>query len=87
MFASSCTCHASNEIDYGKINVKTNSCIYNYTHQNNLNDIEILRNISIPQVSSLLTLKRFHTLSQYFIVEIGRVLLTAFTSRDQRIDK
>ena len=49
--------YVSNEIDYGKKNVEINSGI----HQNNITDMEILRNIDVPLVFSLLTLKRFQT--------------------------
>ena len=41
-----------NLVDYGKINVETN-----------LIDMETLRNMDVPLVSSLLTLKRLHTFS------------------------
>ena len=44
------------------------SCI----HQNNLTDMETLRNIDIHLVSLLLTLKWFHSFSKYFIVEFGK---------------
>ena len=40
-------------------------------HQSNLTDIWTLRNVDVTLVSSLLTLKRFHTLSQHFTVELG----------------
>ena len=40
-------------------------------HQSNLTDIGTLRNVNIALVSSLLTLKRFHTFSQHFTVEFG----------------
>ena len=60
---------------------------YSCIHQNNLIDMEALRNIDIPLVSSLLPLKRFHIFSQYFLAEFEEVLLTAFTSRDQSTDK
>ena len=55
----------------------TNTCI----RQNDLNKIKILRNIDIPLVSSLLTLTKFHTFSQYFIVEFGEVLPAASTDK------
>ena len=55
--------------------------------QVHLIDMETLRNIDIPLVSSLLTLKRFHTFSQYFIVEFGKVFFAVYTSRDQNTDK
>ena len=69
---------ASNEIDYGKINIKTNSRTTVPTRT---------KNIDVSLVSSLLTLKRFHTFSQYFIAEFGEVLSAAFNSRDQSTDK
>ena len=43
---------------------------------------ETLRNIDVPLVSLLLTLKRFHNFSQYFIFELEEVFLAVFTSRD-----
>ena len=49
--------------------------------------METSRNIDVPVVSSLLTLKRFYTFSQYFIVEFGGVLPAAFTCRDQNRGK
>ena len=49
--------YVSNEIDYGKKNVEINSGI----HQINITDMEILRNIDVPLVFSLLTLKIFQT--------------------------
>ena len=48
--------------------------------------METLRNIDVPLVSSLLTLKRFPSFSYYFIVEFGEVFPAAFTSRDQSTD-
>ena len=39
-------------------------------HKSHLTDIATLRNLNFALVSSLLTLKRFHTFSQHFTVEI-----------------
>ena len=39
-------------------------------HKSHLTDIATLRNLNVALVSSLLTLKRFHTFSQHFTVEI-----------------
>ena len=44
---------------------------YQKRHQDDLIDIGTLRNIDITLMSLLLTLKRFHTFSQYFIVAFG----------------
>ena len=41
------------------------------THQNDLTDIGILRNVDFAVMFSLVTLKRFHTFSQDFTVEFG----------------
>ena len=38
-----------------------NKFTYNCIHLNDLNDLETLRNMNVPLVYSLLTLKRFHT--------------------------
>ena len=47
--------------------------------------MKTLRNIYIALVSLLLTLKRFHTFSQYFILQFQKVLPAGFISRDQSI--
>ena len=51
--------------------------------------METLRNTDVPLVSSLLTLKRFHSIAtfSYFIVESAEVTLATFTSRDQSTDR
>ena len=44
---------------------------YQKRHQDDLIDIRTLRNIDITLMSLLLTLKRFHSFAQYFIVAFG----------------
>ena len=61
--------------------------MYSCIHQNDLTDMETLRNIDVPVVSSLLTLARFHTFFYYFIVQFGEVLLAVFSSSAQSTDK
>ena len=41
------------------------------------------KNIDIPLVSPLLTLKRFHTFSQYFIAEFGSVTGCVYQQRSK----
>ena len=50
-------CHVPNEIDYGNINFETNSGTAVSTR------MTLVRNIAIPLMSSLFTLKRFHIFS------------------------
>ena len=40
-------------------------------HQSDLTDIGTLRNVDVALVSSLVTLKRFHTFTQHVTVEFG----------------
>ena len=61
-------------------------------NQNKLIDMETLRNIDVPLMSSLLTLKRFQNFSKYFIVDFGEVLPAAAeikvkTSKNYKICK
>ena len=63
------------------------SCICQNKTWRHVTDMETLRNIDIPLVSSLLTLKRFHTFSWFFIVQFRKVLLSVFISRDQNTYK
>ena len=64
MFSPHCVLRCvPNEIDYGKINVEANSGTAVYTRMNDLIDMQTLRNIDVPLVSSYLTLTRFDTFS------------------------
>ena len=48
--------------------------------------MKTLRNIDDVLMSLLLTLNRFHTFSQYFILELGKALPAGFKAGDLRVE-